>query len=302
MLVRDILIFGAAYNPAIVVNPLTGFYDGPWVDISNLVAFSVQVSNPGSSATWIEVSNDPNVQSDGPSGQLAAPSAPTLSQFTYNTGSLGNTGQYPPAVGGLPAQALSIKLTYTTRNQLVVLPTPLYSFAVGETLPSAASAISVLAGNNCQVTSPAKDALGVATGYNVYAQLGGSGPYLLQNGRGGPNASNDQFVYDGPIPLGTPFIMKMGYVAGGVATPTSDTSGGPNAGVNILGAASGETYLSTSTGYTDSPIAVIPDNTSVNVIVAPSSMCWKWLRVRSKNSPSGSPPSGTQAWLVGQHG
>src|SRR5271166_1274295 len=203
MNVRNILIYGATgLVPAIAVNPLTTTYDGPWIDISNMVSFSVQAVVSGTS--WIEVSNDPNIPNDGPNGQLAAPSAPTVTQSTINTTSLGNTGQYPPLGNSLPAQALSIKITYTTRNQPIVTPIPLYNFAVGETLPSGATAISVLAGNTAFVASPPSDALKIATGYNVYAQLGGSGPYVLQNTRGGPN-SRDNAIYDGPIPLGTPF-------------------------------------------------------------------------------------------------
>src|SRR5271166_1922738 len=191
MNVRNILIYGATgLVPALAVNPATGNYDGPWVDISNMVSFSVQAFVNGTMS--IEVSNDPNIPGDGANGQLLAPSAPTVSQFQFNPGSLGNA-----AGSGLPAQALSIKITYTTRNQPIVTPTPLYSFVVGETMPSGATALSVLAGNIGSIASPPADALGIATGYNVYAQIGGAGPYVLQNTRGGPNASNDQYNYDG---------------------------------------------------------------------------------------------------------
>ena len=288
MNVRNILIYGATgLVPAIAVNPLTTTYDGPWIDISNMVSFSVQAVVSGTS--WIEVSNDPNIPNDGPNGQLAAPSAPTVTQSTINTTSLGNTGQYPPLGNSLPAQALSIKITYTTRNQPIVTPIPLYNFAVGETLPSGATAISVLAGNTAFVASPPSDALKIATGYNVYAQLGGSGPYVLQNTRGGPN-SRDNAIYDGPIPLGTPFAMKYGFFSSGAAAPVADTSGGPGVGTNLVGTLS-------TLSVADSPISVIGDTASGTCTVAPSSQTWKWLRVRKTAAPGTS-----QAWLCGQLG
>lgn len=262
--------------------------DGAWQDVSNLVSLSVQVVNL-EGKVWIEVSNDPNIQSDGANGQLAAPSAPTVSQFTPT--------QSPLGVSGLPAQALSIKVTYTTRNQPVISPTPLYSYVVGETLPSTATALSVLANNIGVVNSPAKDAAGIATGYNVYAQIGGSGAYVLQNTRGGPNASNDQFVYDGPIPLGTPFQLKVGYFDSGVAAPVADTSGGPGVGVNLQG--SGGNLVGATSVFDANPVIMADASNGAEVMVSPSSLAWKWLRVRKDNTTQ---TKQTNAWICGGMG
>ncbi len=300
MNVRNIQIFSS-----------TTAANGAWQDISNLVSLSVQVQNYTDGNVWVEVSNDPNVTTDGlagaSNGGCDAPAAPTLSQFAFNAGSRdATTDQYGTATAqpgsGLPAQSLSIKLTYVTRNQPVVTPIPLYNMTVGETAVGAASAISVIAGNICQVASPVKgsgaDANSFATGYNVYAQIGGSGPYVLQNTRGGPNASNS--YYDGPIPLGTPFNMKMGFVAGGAVAPATDqNSGSPAAGTNIQGT-SGVLSTITSPASSDAPIAFIADTGSKTVVISPSSMTWKWLRVNK--SGGGSPPALTQAFLCGQLG
>ncbi len=273
MNVRNILIFSS-----------TAALNGAWVDISNMVSFSVQVDGL-EGKVWIEVSNDPNVQFNGSNGQLGTPSA-YLSQYTP-TDNYGNSS-------GLPTQALSIKLTYTTHNQPVVTPTPIYSTVVGETLPGGAASIVVAAGSVCIVASPPADAAGIAKGYNVYAQLNGSGPYVLQNTRGGPYASITP-MFDGPIPLGTPFVMSQGFYTSGTIAPIADTSGGPGSGANILGT---NANLASGLTFSDNPIAVIPDTGTGNIIVAPSCMSWKWLRVCKSTTAT----MQTNAWLCGQLG
>jgi hypothetical protein len=258
----------------------TNAADGAWQDVSNMVMFSIYVKGI-EAKVWVEVSNDPNVKYDGPNGQLLAPGAPVLSQFTY---------------GSLPAQSVNVELTYTTRNQPIVTPTPLYSMAVGETLPGASASLAVLAGNTLQIASPPADAAGIATGYNVYIQ-NTAGVYVLQNTRGGPNASNDSSVYDGPIPLGTPFIMRMGYFDSSIPAPVTDTSGGPAVGINIQG--TGGTLSSVVALTNEYPVALIGDTNADAVTVAPSSMTWKWVRVRKDSTTQG---KATKAWICGGMG
>ena len=53
--------------------------NGQWRNIQNWVAFSLQI-NGLEGNVWVEVSNDPNVVTDG--ANISAPSAPVLSQYT----------------------------------------------------------------------------------------------------------------------------------------------------------------------------------------------------------------------------
>jgi hypothetical protein len=122
--------------------------DGAWRNISNFLQFSVQVTGV-EGTVWIEVSNDPNVMTDGASS-LAAPSAPTLSQVAY--GAQSGQGTY------------FVKTTYAT--------------AAGETLGSSESSLAVSDGNMLVIASPG--ASGAAIGWNAYVSKA-TGKEVQQN-------------------------------------------------------------------------------------------------------------------------
>jgi len=124
--------------------------DGQWRNINNFMAYSVYFTGLEGNV-WVEVSNDPSVMTDGASS-LAAPAAPTLTQFL-------------PTFGGLTGQGTYyVKTTYVT--------------ATGETLPSTERSLAVSDGLQLSVASPA--ASGNAVGWNCYVGSA-TGKEHLQN-------------------------------------------------------------------------------------------------------------------------
>lgn len=253
--------------------------DGAWIDVSNLVTLSVTIAGV-EAATWIEVSNDQYINVNGANGgsAVSAPSAPTLTQF-------------PATVGGLTSQGTYfVKITYIT--------------PWGETLPSTESSLAVSDGNVLQVIAPAADALGLATGWNVYIGKS-SGAEVLQTGPAYvPAHTVDStpgihYAINGVLPLTRNFFLPNGFQHNGGAVPGSSTAGGIGIGVNVLGT-SGDFSTIASPG-TDATVAVFIDKTAVaNVLAswAPSGIMWKWLRVRKATGTT----KETIAWLTGANG
>jgi len=282
MQIQNLQIFNFAVNGA----------TGPWIDISNLVSFSVQLTN-GTTA-GLEVSNDPNVNIDG--AAIGPPgSAPTLSQFASLPGFAALTGGNVAAAGGpqdvsqLPATTFYVKTSFVTKW--------------GETTPSAESSLAVTAGNYLFVAAPVPSAAQAASviGWNCYVGtssgaevLQGGGvydPQRLADGYGtvggtvnplGPNSST-HFPLTGALPLQQNFSMVNGFQNTGFAPSGADNSGGVNSGINVGSLATA----------VDAPIAIFVSGS--NVMWSPSSMTWKWIRVVSGGAT-------TVAYLNGQRG
>jgi hypothetical protein len=254
--------------------------NGPWIDVSNLVSLSVQITN--FSGSDIQVSNDPNVCIDGP-GIGAPATAPVLSQFLASTG-------FQSGVSNLAAQTYFVKTTYVT--------------AWGETTASGESTLAVLAGNYLFVAPPTNVPAGVI-GWNVYVSTT-TGTEVLQTGPqfspqrlvdsigtvGGTLApstgpqSGVHYAISGALPLKKNFMMLHGLQQTQWVPPVSDQSGSPNSGVSV-------TQGSGFTGSTDTTVAVWVNGG--NVMWTPSCMTWQWLRVTNGGST-------TAAYLNGQRG
>jgi len=232
---------------------------GSWRNISNLVGLSVHGVNL-EGKVWIELSNDPSVISDG-SNAINAPSAPTLSQFV-------------PTFGGLSGQGtLYVKISY-------VAPWG------GETLPSNESSIVMTDGNLLSVASPAPDASGIATGYNVYVGQS-SGAEVLQ--------TYVPWTPQGAIPIGMDFVLTEGFQDNTTTPLSASTIGGPGKGVNAF-------YLwnSSAAGSGVGEEAVYSDSNNGNqTIWAPSCLYFNYLRVVKSND---SQTKETKVWLFGQNG
>ena len=245
----------------------TNAADGSWIDISNLVALSVQaVGLEGK--VWVEVSNDPLVNIDNPTPQISAPSAPTLSQYAY--GALVSQGTY------------YVKITYTT--------------PYGETNASAESTLAVSNGNVLTVKAPAPDAAGVATGWNVYVSKT-TGQEVLQTVPAYTPAwvtdstPGIHYAISGNLSLSQSFVLTNGFSDSGVVPP-SNTGGGPNVGIDITGNLAG-------TITANDEIAIFQNAGKTMAMVNPSCLSWKWLRVRKDNSAQ---TTETVAYLMGQNG
>jgi hypothetical protein len=266
----------------IVILDTTGALDGTWTDISNLVAFSVEIVGLDTANVWVEASNDPNVNIDGPN-LLTAPSSPALSQYTPITSDSGYSG--------LPAQTYYVKTTYITKY--------------GETLPSAEASLAVTAGNILTIASPAQDAASQAIGWNAYVGRTTGSEVLQTVPAYTPGWKVDllpgiHFTTNGALPIGTPLNLLFGINNSGIAPPSSSTSGGPSVGVNISGTMTGSTGSAWTTPLTGSfgETQVLVDTTNKLAMVNPSCLVWKWLRVRKGSGGS----SETVAFLMGQNG
>ena len=271
-----------------ILNTNVAAANGAWRNVSNFVASSIHVfaqtaaglSTPLSGTITIEVSNDPNVNTDNLATQIAAPTAPTLSQFTPSN----NGDQQPFAT---PAVTYGVKLTYTN--------------PAGETVASGASSLAVTAGNVLQIAAPGPDAGGYATGYNVYIQ-NGSGLYILQNplwNTGGQFGNTSPA--NGPINVNDSFILYA-WQNTGVVPPVANTTATPNVGANI----SGNLNAAPSAGQPDNEASVSYDTATgvysaaaTMVMWAPSCLYFNWVRVRVTGATAGNV---LQAYLFGQNG
>lgn len=300
---QNLLIFSAAQADS--------SNNGPWIDVSNLVAISIQANSYAAGKTDIQVSNDPNVMIDG--AGIGAPSAPVLSQFQSTPGNLST----PPGnteTSQLPATTFYVKTTFVTKW--------------GETTASTEASLAVTAGNYLFVAAPTPTLAQqpYVTGWNVYVGLS-SGAEVLQTtpqyqpqrsidgigsvsvlGSGtvnplGPGQST-RFAITGALPLitniiggvvkvqGQNFSMINGFQPSEWVPPASDQSGSANSGVSVSNGAGVDTLTSA-------------DTTSIAVFVAggnwmwsASNLTWKFLRVVNGSTAPGS----TVAWLEGLRG
>lgn len=241
---------------------------GTWVNISNLVAFSVQVTGLDGNV-WLETSNDPNVQIDGPG--IGAPNAPSLTQFTPNY-SAGHGTTY----SGQTA-------TYYVK---VTAITPW-----GETSASAESSLTVNPPYQLVVNSPTGPT--GATAYNVYVGTTSAGEVLQTTPAYAPQRNTDtggySYAQSGAVPLGQPWFMYA-FKRSGATAPAVDNSGSAASGVNITGnlTAGGSTAGGEIGIFTGASAAM----------VNPSCLVWKWLRVMK----TGGGAFETIAYLMGQNG
>lgn len=326
--------------------------DGAWIDVSNLVALSIQINNIEGNV-WMEVSNDPNVNFDGaaigpPASGPTCTSVPTTPQFQQGT-----------AVVAQPITATSIStnvLTVTVANsftpgQSVVLSGTAESFlngqAVtistivgggtgftaafthadytnasdsgqaalgtqyfvkttlitpwGETTASPETAVTILPSQVLRVAAPTITATQklTAIGYNVYVGKT-SGSEVLQTmpqfaAQRVIDTGGIHWATAGAIPLTAngspvPYIMDS-FFNSTVAPPLSDNSGGVNVGIKIP---TSGTFVGSSTSE---ELAIFI--TGSNVMVNPSCLAWKWLRIRKDATAQ---TLETVAWLMGQNG
>lgn len=279
----------------------TAAANGTWIDVSNLVNFSVHLTGLEASVS-IEGSNDPNAPIDG-AGIGAPGSAPTLGQVPGGSA-------FQSGVSKLPAATYFVKTTYITKW--------------GETTASAEATLAVLAGNALTVipATPSAAQAPYVTGYNVYVStvtntevLQTMPPYTPQrsvDGVGtvggtvsplGPGSST-HFAISGAISLvGSPvYTMLNGFQQTNVAPPVSDQSGGAAVGINIsgtFGAAAAWTPPAAPWSATNTQQTQISINAATaSALYNPSGLCFKWIRVVKV---TGSVLL-TQAYLMGQNG
>ena len=251
--------------------------NGNWIDISNLVAFSIELENLEGNV-WIEVSNDPNVNIDNTNTPQTPPAAPVLSQFAYQPSSGNSFLTY----NGVTA-TWSVRTTYIT--------------PWGETSGSTAASLTVTPGNVLFVAPPTGPT-GSAVGWNVY--VGPTGAEVLQSAP----AFYPQHVTDtggivtqtnGVLPFGPSFNM-VSWNSSGVTVPSQNNSGTVNYGINVTGNLAGSPTI-------NDEFCIIQGQRggtgATGAVVNPSCLVWKWLRVCKSNTAQNLI---TTAWLLGQNG
>jgi hypothetical protein len=234
--------------------------NGVWRDISIWQCYSIHITGI-EGHVWIEVSNDPTVMTDG--ANIAAPLIPTLGQYTPTDGLAG----------------VATNTTYFVKTTFVT--------TAGETTPSPEASLTVLAGNLLTVAAPAKDAGGYARGWNVYISKV-TNTETLQNLEDNAVISPLQF---------SPFILKN-LVSSGVVVPVSNTTGSPNAGINVTS----PDIISNTTAsppLADNEAALIYDSATHQAIWSPSNLVYNFIRVRKDNNIQ---TLTTKAYLFGQLG
>jgi hypothetical protein len=248
----------------------TNALDGAWYKVSNLVAFSIQITGLEGDV-WVEASNDPNVNSDG--STISAPaSAPTLSQFAYQ----------PASAPVLNPTTVYVKTTYVTPVNVASNAVSTIVLA-GETTGSAEANLTLTSGYSLLVASPPQDPAGVAVAYNVYVGSA-TGTEVLQN--------------PVPIKIGNAYQMgAFGFKPVGIAVPTTNTSGSPNIGINITGNLAAVSYTAPTPEYGETQIII--DTANKQAMVNPSCLVWQWIRVRKSNTAQ---TLQTTAYLMGQMG
>lgn len=253
---------------------------GAWRNIQNWINFSLHITGLEGNV-WVEVSNDPNVLTNG--ANISAPAAPVLTQYTPTSDN---------HLSGVPVDTTYfVKNTYVTPNSLNPSGgAPQYTTAgLGETTPSAETSLLVKAGNLLVVQSPAQDAGGVASGWNTYISKA-TGTETLQN-------LEDNAVIS-PRQFGQTFILtNYGLSTSGPSVPVANTSGTANSGVNLTGnlvSFPAASYTPGATGTGLNQIQVIISGTSA--MINPSGIIWNFIRV----CKSGGGAEKTQALLFGQ--
>ena len=93
--------------------------------------------------------------------------------------------------GNLPAESLTMYITYTTANN------DIYSYCPGGTacpIVTLATDVTCPASGNCSIAITSPPAMANAVGYDVFARVGSTGTYFRQN-------------TSGPVPIGTSFTF-----------------------------------------------------------------------------------------------
>jgi hypothetical protein len=225
--------------------------NGVWRDINDWFNLSLHITGLEGNV-WCEVSNDPNVLTNG--AVISAPASPILTQYTPTTDS---------HISGIPVTTTYyVKNTYVTPNTAIDNMAN-WSVSNGETTASVEASLTVLAGNLLVVQSPAKDAGGYATGWNTYIDTQ-SGAETLQNLKENSVVNSLQF--------GQTFILKNG-IKGQIVPPTTNTSSSPNSGVNLTGNLAAASYNEGALNQ----IQVIISGTQA--MINPSGVAWKYIRV-----------------------
>ena len=280
----------------LVLNTTLAAADGQWRNVSNFVASSIQIiardsnglSTPLTGDIWVEVSNDPNVNIDNLATQIAAPATPIVTAFTPSSEGDQQAFSYPAAT-------YKVKLTYVNLQ--------------GETIPSAATTISVSAGQTIIVAGPGPDStttsppsgVSYATGYNVYLSTNGGSTYVLQNPlyNAMPTFGNGDAA-NGPIPVNRDFLLYAP-IRDGILAPAVNTTGTPNVGANITGNLAAKAVVGA-----DVEAAVAYDTSdglysasATMVMWAPSCLFFNWVRVRVSGQ---TPGNSLTAYLFGQNG
>jgi hypothetical protein len=278
----------AIYN----ATPTTGqTINGNWRNIQNWINFSLHIKGiEAGSNVWVEVSNDPNVLTNG--ANISAPAAPVLTQYTPTSDN---------HLSGVPVDTTYfVKNTYVTPNSLNPSGgAPQYTTAgLGETIPSAETSLLVKAGNLLVVQSPAQDAGGVAIGWNTYISRATSTETLQ-------NLEDNAIV--APRQFGQTFILtNYGLSTAGPSLPVSNTSGTANSGFNLTGNLlppyTVVTGAGTGTGLNQVQVLAVaavtgPPAVPAMAIINPSGIIWNFIRVCKTG---GTTPALTIAYLFGQ--
>ena len=281
-----------------ILSTITTATDGAWRNVSNFVASSIQIictdaatgrsaDIPAGVSVWVEVSNDPNVNIDNLATQIAAPATPIVTAFTPSSEGDQQAFSYPAAT-------YKVKLTYVNLQ--------------GETIPSAATTISVSAGQTIIVAGPGPDStttsppsgVSYATGYNVYLSTNNGSTYVLQNPlyNAMPTFGNGDAA-NGPIPVNRDFLLYAP-IRDGILAPSANTTGTPNVGANITGNLNSSTPLADEASISyDTTDGKWSSDAITTVMWAPSCLFFNWVRVRVSGQTSG---NSLQAYLFGQNG
>jgi hypothetical protein len=246
--------------------------NGSWRNIQNWINFSLEVTGLEGNV-WVEVSNDPNVLTDG--ATISAPAAPVLSQYTPTTDS---------HIVGVPTNTTYyVKNTFVTPNSLN--PTGGTTVTTtGETTASTETSLLVTAGNLLVVAPPAQDTNKVSVGWNTYISTA-SGTETLQN--------LEDNVIVAPRGFGQSFILtNWGLSTAGKALPGSNTSAQAASGINLTSNLAAGSYSAPS-ALTQTQVLV----TSAGAIINPSGLIWNFIRV-CKDSTANTMV--TKAYLFGQ--
>lgn len=258
----------------------TAAANGSWRNIQNWVNFSLHITGMEGNV-WVEVSNDPNVLTDG--ATISAPSAPVLSQYTPTADS---------HIQGVPTNTTYyVKNTYVTPNSLN--PTggaPQFTTGgLGETTASTETSLLVTAGNLLVVNPPAQDSGKVAIGWNTYISTT-SNKETLQTLEDNAVVSPNRF--------GQPFILtNYGLSTSGSVPPVSNTSATAASGFNLTGnlvSFPAASYTPGSTGTGLNQVQVLISGTTA--MINPSGIVWNFIRV----CKSGGGATTTNAFLFGQ--
>jgi hypothetical protein len=147
---------------------------------------------------------------DAAAGFPAVGFGPPQAAFTYQ-----DMGTSPNNPLPIPLQPQLALITGTNTSTATVYVGMTYVNSFGETPISPIASMALMAADQILVASP--QSWSNANGYNVYASLSSTGPYLLQNGAT-------------PVTIGNTFTIASPPVTGTAAPPTANTAIGSGTG------------------------------------------------------------------------